>query len=68
MTGLVSYVGVLSIEMLGTGLMFCALASELTTRFLALFPEARTAPSVPELIAGHRGTFTPDRTVRIAAE
>jgi hypothetical protein len=59
LAGLLSYIGVLSVEllalgiespltiaveenleMLGTGLMFCALASELTARFIALFPAA----------------------------
>ncbi len=33
-----------NLEMLGTGLMFCALATELTRRFLALYPEPAPAP------------------------
>ena len=40
-----------NLEMLGTGLMLCALASELTTRFLALFPEAVAAPGGAALVA-----------------
>lgn len=43
-----------NLEMLGTGLMLCALASELTTRFLALFPEAARAPERASLVAGRR--------------
>lgn len=37
-----------NLEMLGTGLMFCALAAELSARFLALFPEAAHPSRQPD--------------------